>query len=84
MGKFRCFECGKDLGAMPSYLGTMPGMKMRCQECAERSLVERPPVTLETLKEARTQMTISRQRVRKPKELSEEFYKKLVGLQRAA
>lgn len=84
MGEFRCFECGKDLGTMPSYLGTMPGMRMRCKECAERSLANRPPVTLDTLKEARTQMTVNRQHVRKPKGLSDEFYKKLVGLQRAA
>jgi hypothetical protein len=84
MGVIHCFECGKDLTALPNYLGALPGMKMRCQECSERSQAERPVVTLEMLNQERHQMTISKPKIKRPRELGEEFYQKLVGLQRAA
>lgn len=81
--RIKCFECGKQLPALPGYLQTIGAMKVRCNECAERQQASRPVVPLELVSTEKKQITLHKPRPRRPG-LSDEALDALIGLPRAA
>ena len=81
--RMKCFECGKDLPAMPGYLSRMGDVKVRCAECTERYQAARPVVPLELVSTEKKQLTLHKPRPRR-KGLSDEALDAVIGLPRAA
>lgn len=82
--RMKCFECGKDMPAMPGYLSRMGDVKMRCAECTERYQAARPVVPLELVSTEKKQLTLHKPRPRRNKGLSDEALDAVIGLPRAA
>lgn len=80
----RCFECGRDLSAMPAYLGSLPGMRIRCSDCAEKAQEARPVLPMELTSPASKQLTLQKPHVRRPKEVTDDVHNQIQGLPSAA
>ncbi len=80
--QMKCFECGKRLPAVPEYLKT-GGIKMRCNDCAERHQASRPVVPLELVSPERKQISLHKPRPRR-QGISDEALDAALGLPRAA
>lgn len=81
--QLKCFECGRELPALPRYLSSMGDIKVRCSVCAEKAQALRPMIPLELVSTERKQITVHKPRPRRPG-LSEEALDALIGLPRAA
>jgi hypothetical protein len=81
--QLRCFECGRELPALPGYLSRMGDVKVRCLVCAEKAQAMRPVIPLEMVSTEKKQITLHKPRPRHSG-LSEEALDALIGLPRAA
>lgn len=79
----KCFECGREVPALPGYFTHMGDIKIRCTECADRAQAARPIVPLELVSPEKRQITLHKPRPRRPG-LSDEALDALIGLPRAA
>ena len=82
-GSLVCFECGKELSALPTYLGSLRQVRIRCAECALRAQLARPIPIMNLESGERKQTTISRPRTRPKGELSPEAFDRLFGVTHA-
>ena len=80
--RMKCFECGKELPAVPEYL-QLGGIKMRCNDCADRHQASRPVIPLELVSPEKKQISLHRPRPRRPG-ISDEVLDAVIGLPRAA
>ena len=81
--RLRCFECGRELPAMPGYMTRLGDIRVRCSECSEKAQAARPQISLEIVSNEKKQITLHKPRPRKPG-LSDEALDALIGLPRAA
>jgi hypothetical protein len=79
----KCFECGKEMSALPGYLSAMGDIKVRCAECTERYQASKPVIPLELVSKEKKQITLHKPRPRR-KGLSDEALDAVIGLPRAA
>jgi hypothetical protein len=81
--RLRCFECGRDLPALPGYMTRMGDIKVRCSVCADKAQAARPVIPLEIVSTEKKQITLNKPRPRRPG-LSDEALDAVIGLPRAA
>ena len=81
--QLRCFECGRELPALPGYLSRMGDIKVRCLVCAEKAQALRPLIPLEVISPEKKQIALHKPRPRRVG-LSDEALDALIGLPRAA